>query len=364
MKQSKYSISGDKKFDKMLEKHLTEISAAVSKSPVSNSLKALILGGGYGRGEGGVFIDAKGKQCLYNDLDLFVIVKDVPSSKIKWLNGSFRIIGRVLTEKIGVNIDFGPAVKISDLAQMPFTMMWQELKEGHKVFWGPGDILDTLPNYDLHDLPRAEGVRLLLNRGVGLFFASDIMKDDELESEDLDFIGRNLYKSILACGDVMLLLDHQYCSSTKKRLSLLEKSADKYFSPDELNLYRSSVFFKFDPKILNRSQLAALHKDSLKLYKKCCCYFFSICYNLNIDDIDGLLLAFKSGNIRDGKLSLKNLLKNFAKNLLYNSKLDWRAAFSFTDPRLKLLSYLLPLLFEESARVSYTKFVHCWDRLN
>lgn len=165
MKKSRYASKGDAAFDKMLDKYLAGISEAIENSEFSEDIAGVILGGGYGRGEEGVFETDSGQKKLYNDLDFFVVAKDVNASKINKINKSLASLGEKFSSELGIDVDFSPAKKLRELAKMPFTMMWQELRERHIVIYGAEDVLNTLPDYDLHDLPRSEGLRLLLNRG-------------------------------------------------------------------------------------------------------------------------------------------------------------------------------------------------------
>ena len=66
-----YSVYGSSDFEAMMDKLLKSVvDEFLSKTDLSK-LSALVLGGGYGRGEGGVFRH-DGIEELYNDLDLFV----------------------------------------------------------------------------------------------------------------------------------------------------------------------------------------------------------------------------------------------------------------------------------------------------
>ncbi|MCK4983241.1 MAG: hypothetical protein KAS17_09975, partial [Victivallaceae bacterium] len=283
MKKSKYTLNGDAAFDEMLEKHLGDISEAIKKSKVSKNIAALVLGGGYGRGEGGVFETADGQKKLYNDLDFFVIAENLSPSSLKKIDRILAGIGESFSRKIGIDVDFGPAKTLKQLAKMPFTMMWQELREGHVLVYGANDVLNSLPDYDLHDLPRSEGLRLLLNRGAGLLFARQRFRLENINTADRDFIGRNLYKAVLACGDVFLMLQNQYCLSARDRLCLLEE-----LGAEDVELYRQAVRFKLSPQIYSIQELTALQELVMNMFEKTCLHFFSVCYSFAINNLQEL----------------------------------------------------------------------------
>ena len=60
--------------DTQLEAHF-ERSRAFFLALGERCPEALILGGGYGRGERGVVRDLEGRPCFFNDLDYFVFTK-------------------------------------------------------------------------------------------------------------------------------------------------------------------------------------------------------------------------------------------------------------------------------------------------
>jgi hypothetical protein len=365
LKKSKYAPEGDAAFDKMLDKHLEEIADAVRHSGVAADIAAVILGGGYGRGEGGVLKTSGGRKKLYNDLDFFVIAENLSHIKLKKVDKVMASIGDDFSRKLEIDVDFGPAKNLRQLAKTPFTMMWQELREGHIVIYGDKYIPDILPDYDLHDLPRSEGLRLLLNRGAGLLFARQRLGQENLRVEDRDFIGRNLNKTVLACGDVFLLLRKKYCLSVRERLALLEKLDLELAKP-----YRRAVQFKFLPEIYSIEELHVLLKDVMDLFEKQCLHFFSICYGIAISNQQELNVALKQKDPFLQDSGGKELVKNFLDNLMCSQQLEHNLLFSTASPRLKLLRFLLGLLFEHYHHSSYTnsveekKFLMCWNKLN
>lgn len=365
MKKSHYTLKGDAAFDKMLDEYLVDISEAVKKADVSKDIAAIVLGGGYGRGEGGVFETSDRQKKLYNDLDFFVIARNINSAKLKKIDKILTALGESFSREIGIDVDFGPAKTLRQLAKMPFTMMWQELREGHFVIYGAKDVLNTLPDYDLHDLPRSEGLRLLLNRGAGLLFARQKLQQENISIEDRDFIGRNLNKAVLACGDVFLLLRNKYCLSVQDRLALLEE-----LNPELAESYRKAVQFKFTPEIYSIQDLIELRESVMNLFEKQCLHFFSICYGIAISNQQELNAAFKRKDPFVQSVGNKELMKNFIKNIICARQLESHLLFSSTNPRLKLLRFLLGLLFEHYRHSGYTmcveekKFLTCWNKLN
>ena len=83
---NKYTVYGSEELEKKIDSLMELISDRVVETVGRRDLAALVLGGGYGRGEGGVLTDDKGEMRLYNDFDFFVITGNVSSSRRRDIN--------------------------------------------------------------------------------------------------------------------------------------------------------------------------------------------------------------------------------------------------------------------------------------
>ncbi|MDD5596613.1 MAG: hypothetical protein PHV82_01630 [Victivallaceae bacterium] len=370
MRQSRYTLNGDAAFDEMLDGYLAAIAEAVKMSGFARSIAAIVLGGGYGRGEGGVLVDVNGEKKLYNDLDFFVITENVSFWERRRIDRFLAAVGKKFSREIGVELDFGRAKTLKQLSRMPLTMMWQELKEGHQVVYGSKDIMRCLPDYELRDLPRTEGLQLLLNRGAGLLLAKEALEKGGDSPDELDFIGRNLYKTVLACGDIFLLVQKQYCLSLPERLALLKAHAGKKADPYDVDLYEKATDFKLSPRICPMPELLELLDAAMNLYEKTCRYFFSICYGLALNNLQELDNAFEEKDPFSKDRRPAAAMKDFAFNFIFMRRFGWRYVFSGQNPRLGLLRVLLGLLFEHCCSGKYNKrvrekqFFICWNRIS
>ena len=149
-------------------------------SKLGDNLTALILGGGYGRGEGGVIL-VDGAEMPYNDLDLTLMVGR--KSKIPWT--SLQSVGNTFAKEFHIHVDFSRPLTIQDVEKWPNWLMWHDLVNGHVVLKGPSDILIShAPLAVREQLPTIEGTRLLLNRGAGLLWALKIVRNSEKEPDN------------------------------------------------------------------------------------------------------------------------------------------------------------------------------------
>ena len=92
----KYTLTGSEKFDKLIDEQLIQVTQEILNLIPQKDIAAILLGGGYGRGEGGVLLE-NGEESLYNDYDLFVILKNVSYLKKKEYQNKIHFIHEKFT---------------------------------------------------------------------------------------------------------------------------------------------------------------------------------------------------------------------------------------------------------------------------
>ena len=89
--KNRYTVYGTREFDQKIDDDMHIIAEAVAGGISGNQIAAVILGGGYGRGEGGVHRNSKGEMSLHNDYDMFVITDNVSYSARQKINRELRL---------------------------------------------------------------------------------------------------------------------------------------------------------------------------------------------------------------------------------------------------------------------------------
>jgi len=223
---------------------LASLSGEVRRA-MGENLVALVLGGGYGRGEGGV-LRVSGEEQPYNDLDLVLVVRR--KTAVPW--DAIRRIQHKYASLTGIEVDFSRPLTVDDIRGWPPTLMWSDLLQGHRVLDGDADILTAnAPDLQSDRLMPVEATRLLLNRGAGLLWALYIARGCE-PAPDQDFIRRNYYKCALALGDALLISHGRFTTGYTgrgERLSQLLDELPRAFPFDLLGLYEQALTFKFWP---------------------------------------------------------------------------------------------------------------------
>jgi hypothetical protein len=349
---AKYTIDGTSKLDDLIDSHMSRIIQAVLDKVPKEEIKALILGGGYGRGEGGILLD-NGEEKLYNDYDLFVITPNLNRIKLKKIDRELKLVHKELTNQFGIDVDFGPCKPISYLSKAPFWLVFYELKYGHKVIFGEQKILNYLPTWDGADISLFEAIKLLLNRGVALI-QSRLRLLDNFDEKAIEYVTRNNQKAVMAMGDALLMSEGLYHHSYLKRLDLIERlqSSEKYKLIDDVTLltrYRQALEFKFRPThpLHSRDELWSWTNEIIQLYEKVYFLIFQIYGNLEgkiskseYNDYIKERFGFDKNLI----LITKNVLLNIKSNLFFTERFKEQ----IRHPRVHLFKVLPELLFKGS----------------
>jgi hypothetical protein len=208
------TTSGLPRAEARIAEDIATITRAV-EARLGDRLSALLLVGGYARGEGSV-VERDGTLGPYNDYDLVFVAG---RGSISRLHAPLVALGHDLSKSLGVDVDFWPVAR-AKLASLAPTLFWLDVKLGAvEVLAGDEGVLDDLPNLSARDVPLAEAARLLSNRAVGLALSN-------LEAEDRDLRrARHGHKAVLACGDALLLAADLYrptIAARAKELARLE----------------------------------------------------------------------------------------------------------------------------------------------
>ena len=261
-------VAGDApELDRALADALAAIGAEIVAMRVP-SLAGVVLGGGYGRGEGGARGELKVQSSklkvesskfdvacrLSNDLDFFAITRDgTTDADAAAVAKALEPLSRRWSEKLGIDVDFTGRTPWR-LRHDQERLMVQELIHGYvDVVGEKGEVLFAgIERREPSDLPWMEAARLLMNRGMGLLFAKCKIEngkckvdglpnaDCRMSDADIDFVNRNINKCILGAGDAFLISRGLYRWRATERADACEAQGFD-------RLYRAAVEWKFRP---------------------------------------------------------------------------------------------------------------------
>lgn len=353
-----YAEHASKAFNDFLDKVVRRITLDVIDA-CGDNLIALILGGGYGRGEGGV-CTAGNEELPYNDLDFSLVVKSkkaVPHEKLKEISHKHEKI-------IGIDVDFSRPLTIKNIKDWPHWLMWYDLYFGHIILYGPDNLLiEYAPDYIKNSLLPVEAVKLLLNRGAGLLRAMIVSRGIG-EAPDSDFVRRNYYKCLLAAGDSLLILHKRYTTRYSGRDVLL---AGLNISGAEIPLheiktyYNDALSFKFRPDSISEKTIGLTDLEEIaRLWGAVLLYVENCRFNRQWQSIDDYI---KWKKVREKEQNtIFKLHRNFIQNARFGTlSLRYRRELLYRSlPVLLGITEIKPRNWEQDSE----RFLKTWFKFN
>jgi len=309
------------------------------------------LGGGYGRGEGGVLRGPAGDRP-YNDLEFYVAIKgNRHCSEVRY-GRRLEVLGEILTHLADAEIEF-KITSLAETAARSITMFSYDLAAGHRVLWGAA-LGQFSTRCDHHrrpeNIPAAEATRLLMNRCTGLLFARAELEREPFTPGAADFVRRNVAKAQLACGDALVAAAGRYHWSCRDRHARLQQLARRDPSPwldSILRHHAAGVEFKLHPESggIPRAALFASHREITALALRCWLLLETRRLGRSFASARGY--AVDRGDKCPGSVPVRNLLLNLrADGFRLRPRLSlWR------HPRQRIFESLALLLWEPLALV-------------
>ena len=326
------------------------------------AVKAIILYGSYGRGEGAFYSDENGNIHTYNDYDLILVVDDfIESIKINQIAHS-------LEEKLDVKwIDISQKKK-SKLKNLKLTIFNYDLKYGSRVIYGDKEILDNVPKFKSSKISLKEAETLYFTRLYT--FIGSITENNfviGVKDENARFFRNQMAKAILAVVDSLLLIKGEYHYSYKKRGSLIQQ-----FYPDKKDLIKMAKWAlseKLNPKdkSMKGEDTLDFYTKVLKIYKKEMFYVLSKFYGRDIISTRDIEIR-RYLSIQEFILRIKTLIKSRSFNC-YQKSFQIEMAQSYFVEAFLLEDKERSLFLRKSVRIvkkinpNITFDLNNWDNL-
>jgi hypothetical protein len=199
-------------------------------------IAALILVGGFGRGEGTIrFIN--GEPYPQNDYDVVLVIKErIDAAFLKSLAGE-------IASKVGIwHVDLLP-ISLRKLSRLPLSMFNYDLKYGGHVFYGDQKILEAIPEMKADDMPIIEAKVLLFNRQLSLLeCVYGGFPKREPQGSEQDFLLAQCFRVLHACCDTALISQRKYATSYRDKWKNYQSIADDTLS--EYGLIKAAVDYK------------------------------------------------------------------------------------------------------------------------
>lgn len=249
----RWTLDGDAGVEARIGADQRLIAQAVMDTVPAEQLVALVLIGGYGRGEGGFILTPDG-PAPYNDYDYFVLVRKGNGAPRAALRSTLAALGKTLRQQVGVEVDL-ELLPAEQLKRAEPSLVFAEMRWGHRVVAGELRALNVMPRMPFHRIPPGEITRLMLNRGALLLMNQQRLDsrrpedpDPDLADTERELFMKYLFKAVLACGDARLAAAGMYHPSYPEKLKRLESLPDPMSDhADFLGLYRVAYEQKFRP---------------------------------------------------------------------------------------------------------------------
>src|ERR1051326_5497169 len=322
----RFTIDGSDALEQYLENLCQRLAQRLRGLLPGRSLEAIVLGGGYGRGEGGVLRSAAG-DAPYNDIEFYVFLRGNRLWNERRLGGRMISLSQELSEETRLHVEF-KIESLRKLQRSAVTMFSYDLVVAHRIIFGPQDFFKNCTNHlNPAAIPLSEATRLLFNRCGGLILVREILeaatndKVSGLSSEQADFVTRNLAKAQLALGDAVLAFLGKYHWSVKERrlrMARLTDPAERRISdlnriPNLVEIAENhlvGVEFKLQPRLESKpiDKFRAAHTELSRLAADL--WLFLENKRLNKQFASPQDYAFDSANKYPKTLSIKNYLLN------------------------------------------------------
>ncbi len=234
------TYSNNKNVENFLHKVLEEVSHIFKDNFSYDQTAALILIGGYGRGEGGVVIE-NGVASAHNNLDLLYIHNGRVSSKtVSLVNDLLQAISK----KYNIGIDMF-AINKQKLLNLNGLVIGYDMRHGHKTLLGDSSFLKEHKSFSIYNIDTTDVRQLIVNRGTLLLINRLLLQKESLTKKERKLIIKHAIKAIIGYGDALLYFNNIYHWSYAKKQSNMSESTS--IDPKIKTLYSEAILFRFMP---------------------------------------------------------------------------------------------------------------------
>ena len=218
----RYTLRGPDDVERRIDHDQQRVVEELVSLPEAHRIVAVVLAGGYGRGEGGYRYQGS-TAVPYNDYDYFVVVRNCGFRERRRLRRRLHALGERLSGEFGLEVDFA-LLAAERLGRLPSCLMYSELKWRHRVLVGERDVLDDVASPPVDRLPLAEFSRMMLNRGALLLMnACELHGGAAVRARACERFLRYFSKALLAAGDARLAAAGRYHPSVEERRQRLHR---------------------------------------------------------------------------------------------------------------------------------------------
>lgn len=230
----------NKEAESFLSTITNEVSSVFKELFSEEETAALIIIGGYGRGEGGIVM-TNGTYRPHNNLDLLYIHNKTVDEKTVTL-------ANIKLQEISKKYDFGidmSAMHKQKLMNLNGLVLCYDMRYGHKVLLGDSSFLKEHKLFSLYNIDPVDMRQLLVNRGTLLLINRLLLKKEMLSLDEKKLIIKHSIKAIIGYGDALLFFNNAYHWSYAQKQSNMAEATN--IDADIKDLYSQALLFRFMP---------------------------------------------------------------------------------------------------------------------
>lgn len=339
-----YTYSANAQAEKYIQASLHAITKAVVADVERGHIRALVLLGGYGKGEGGV--KKVGEEYRpHNNFDLMLVSAKLSKRKREALNQQLSAKLNALGERLDIGIDLS-VLDEQQLENMPTRVLWYDMKKGHKTLYGDSQFIPSIQHLR-SEIPAWDMRNLMVNRG-SLLLINLVCLQNQKRSESINrLIVKHAMKAIIGYGDSLLYALGEYHWSYKEKHKRLLKHPG--INLNFKRLYDEAMAFRWSPKYdyYLHKDIEKWHNDLIRQLEKVHLQCEAIRLGEeNLSWNNYLEIALRASLLERG-ISLKEFARKCL-NLLQAKHGQLPTNLSFTNRiayRLSDKETLLPLIF-------------------
>ena len=201
------------------------------------TIRAILLTGSFGRGEGIWLTDKNGKSFPINDYDIIVVTAK-ESGKIEYEeNEQLQIELAQLLNIRQVDISYMCETRISALRK---TQANFDIINGSTVVYGDGQVLSLANKFNASEIQMREALKPIWLYLTSLMHAENYVSSDNIFERY--WCLQQIYKSTMGCVTAMLLINREYEINSEKRI--LKIMNNKLISVEYSKLINNCLKFK------------------------------------------------------------------------------------------------------------------------
>lgn len=242
----RFSAKGSDVFEKAMTNSIMDMVESLGSIIPEEKYVALILLGGYGRGEGGITYDHE-KEKPHNNLDLILLTKNLNDEQSSKLLFELKKKAEELSnndDSLLIDMSIMSADKLSQATNL---IIWYDMYNGHKTLMGDPHFVPSLKQFQLSTIPKWDAKNLLVNRGTLLLINDLILNQNTDLTDNLrKLIIKHAMKAIIGFGDALLFITGDYHWSYLEKLKRVE--ASEHFDSNFKELYKEAANFRLIAK--------------------------------------------------------------------------------------------------------------------